>query len=128
MPEMGKPARPIRGQRDWFSIGHPNDAKHLAGLRDERAVRGTFHLERAPKSETLDAFEPSFNDQPVGEPRGLLVVDLGPENDWINIPFRHAREAHPKLLSEQGSGNLDEAQVCDIVHHPGAIGVEKHHL
>ena len=125
---MAKPARPIRGQRDWFPIGHPNDAKHLAALRDERAVGGTFHLKRAPKAEPLDAFEPSFNDQPVGEPRGLLVVNLGPEHDWINIPLRHPRETHPELLREQGSGNLDEAQVRDIMHDPGAIGVEKHHL
>lgn len=125
---MGKPARPIRGQRDRFSIGHPNDAKHLPGLRNERAVGGAFDLKRAPKAKPLDACEPPFNDQPVGKPRGLLVVNLGPEHDWIHIPFGHARKTHPELLSEQGSCNLDEPQVGDIMDDPGAIGVEKHHL
>lgn len=69
-----------------------------------------------------------MHDQLVAQHRRLAVVDLRPHDHRIDLGVSHIDQPHPELLREQRPRDLDETQVGDVVHHGGAIGVEKHHL
>lgn len=125
---MGETGRPIGWQAHRFAGRHLDDGEHLPRGDDECAVGGAANLEGAPKAEAVHAFQPTVDDELVAEHGGFAVVDFGADDDGVDVGARHVHEAHAELLGEQGAGDLDEAEVGDVVDDGGAIGVEEHDL
>ena len=125
---MRKARGPILGKTNGFAGGHLDNGEHLARHRDDGFIRGTANFESAPEPQPLDAFQSPVNDQPIPEFSRAFVVDLRPHDDGIVLRGGHFHEAHAELFREQRACHFDEPQVDDIVHHAGAIRIEKHHL
>ncbi len=69
-----------------------------------------------------------MNDQLIAQPSRPLVINLRSDHDRVSLGLRHGHEAHPELLREERPSHFDEAQIDDIMNHPGAVRIEKHHL
>jgi hypothetical protein len=123
-----KPHVPIFRKADRTAFGHLDDGHHLAAFGDEGSIGGARHFEGAPETHPLHGVHPSLHDQFVADGGGAAVIDLSADDHGEQLGLRYVGEAHADLVAEESAGDFDEAEVGNIVHDPGAIGVEEHDL
>jgi hypothetical protein len=126
--EMSEFLDPGSGHSKDFGTRHGDQREHLPAGDDQFFVAGPDDSKTAPKAASLHLFQDTAHLELVSKNGRRAIVDLGPDDDGKFFSQRHLVQAHPHLFSEVGSRGFDEAQVGDIVHHGGAISVEKHHV
>ena len=99
-----------------------------AALRNQRSIFWASNLKTAPGANSLQLIEPAFNLQFVSESGGLAIVHLRSNDYRISLRFGHLHQWQTQFVSEQCPGNLDEAQIRDVVHDAANARVKKHHL
>jgi hypothetical protein len=125
---MGESLGPLGWEADGAPGGHLDERKHLAGLDDQCLVAAAANLECAPKAHALDGLETAMDYEDIAQYGGFPVIDLRADDDRVLLALGHGAQAHADLLGQQRAGDLDEAQIGDIVDHGSAVRVEEHDL
>ena len=116
------------GEAHGAAGGHLDEGKHLAALDDEGVIAAAADIEGAPEAHALDGLEAAMGDEDIAEGGGFAVIDLRADDDGVLAAGGHGAEAHADLLGEEGAGDLDDAEVGEVVDDGGAVRVEEHDL
>ncbi len=102
------------------------DGDHGLGAADEgEAGRlGGGDLELEVGADFLEADEFGGDEEGVAEAGGLEVVDFGAGDDGHEAGAVHGLEVPAEGGGELGAGDLDHAEVGDVVDDAAGVGVE----
>src|SRR5207237_5744780 len=88
---------PTLWQSQQLRGGQLNQCQGLLTFRDQHVIARTRDLERTPKSYTLDAIEPTVDNEKIAQSCGAPIIDFCSKNDGILLFFRHLAQLQSKL-------------------------------
>lgn len=97
------------GETEDAAFRHLHEGKSLSAGYETGGIGGTFDGEFHPEPGSFDFGDMSADFKLIAKNRGAEIINLGANDDWVNLRAADVLEVHAELDGEEGAGLFDEA-------------------